>query len=115
MQMSCYRCAGTGWTCDRHPDEPYRHDACLGERTACGLCTTARNRPGVLPRLPSVSGSPTSAVGGDPPHGMTAAVGDYEGLRDSFDYNTLWGLLARIERSHRLVRFSDVGHEPSHG
>src|SRR5262245_47493181 len=33
-------------------------------------------------------------------------------LMDSFDYATLWDLLARIERRHRLVRFADVDNEP---
>jgi hypothetical protein len=86
MRISCYRCGGSGWTCDQDQG-----------RIACPSCGRAHPSAGTLPRVAApYRPSPTiPSVNTDAFH-------------DSFDYETLWRLLARIGGRHRFVRFADL-------
>jgi hypothetical protein len=37
---SCKVCAGTGWVCESHPDQPMDHDGCGGAGMPCRACNT---------------------------------------------------------------------------
>lgn len=89
MRISCYRCGGSGWTGDQDQG-----------RIACSFCGRAHPSAGTLPRVAAPC-RPSPAV---------RSV-DANAFQDSFDYETLWRLLARIGDSHRFVRFADLVDE----
>jgi hypothetical protein len=43
----CRRCAGTGWICETHPDQPWTHDGCRDVGEPCPECN-----PSDPPRRP---------------------------------------------------------------
>jgi hypothetical protein len=96
MRISCYGCGGSGWTCDKYQGHPGEHDRCEERRTACPSCGRSNGSPGTLPRV---------AAPYPPPTVRRVETGAFQ---DSFDYETLWRLLARIGDSHRFVRFADL-------
>jgi hypothetical protein len=106
MRISCYRCGGTGWICETHPDKPCGHDRCEGAALQCPACHANHGR--------HMAGSPLTAPLQRPRPARDRHTGRFarepyssNGLRDSFDYETLWQLLGRIGASHRLITFSD--------
>jgi len=108
MRLSCYQCGGSGFVCERHPHAPAGHDSCDGPHVPCDRC----NRE--LRGLPEAAGvGPTLPRRPAPPRDIES--GKFTGrnrpvpkpFSDSFDYDTLWGLLARIVDGHRLVTFTD--------
>jgi hypothetical protein len=50
--MSCPRCAGIGWVCEEHPDQPMRHEGCRGAGDPCPVCNAlaSRDQPPNVPR-----------------------------------------------------------------
>jgi hypothetical protein len=108
MRLSCYQCGGSGLVCEQHPHAPAGHDHCDGLEIPCDRC----NR-----ELRPLADERRS---GSAPHRRAAPPRDIEsgkftGRRrsdpkpfdDSFDYGTLWGLLARLTQSHRVATFAD--------
>lgn len=97
MRISCYRCGGSGWICGEDHGSAGRRDRCEERRTACPSCSRADGSAGTLPRVPAPDRQ-----------SPTVRSADTDPFRDSFDYETLWRLLARIGDSHRFVRFADL-------
>jgi len=125
MRISCYRCGGSGWICEPHPDKPDGHDHCEGPGIPCPVCNSATATSGniSLPlaawlsdRRPAPRDSSSGRFIGR--HQIAAARaaqalqdGGATFTLDRFDYATLWLLLEHIQQTHRLLRFNDVTSE----
>jgi hypothetical protein len=99
--------------CTEHPDKSRGHDGCQAVGVTCSRCNASPQTAGGL------MGSSGRQVRPPPPRDAGSGrfvprhIDNGEPLADSFDYQTLWKLLARIAERHRLIRFADlIDREP---
>lgn len=108
MRLSCYQCDGSGFVCERHPHAPAGHDHCDGVEVPCDRCNRAFH-----PGPETLHSERVSHQRSARPRDIE--TGKFTGrhrtqpkpFSDSFDYGTLWNLLARLTDRHRMVTFSD--------